>query len=74
MSHKLITPDGTTIFMDPHFLTYLSMAHPVSESQFDVLASPDIHSIIEATDFEEVFLQHSESATDERRGTKGTVV
>ena len=50
------------------------MAHPVSEGQFDVLASPDVHCIIEASDFEEVFLLHSERATDEGRGPKRTVV
>ena len=50
------------------------MAHPVSEGQFDVFASPDVHSIIEASDFEEVFLLHSECATDKGRGPKRTVV
>ena len=66
--------EGTNIFTDLHFSTYLSMAHPVSESQFDVLPSPDVHSIIKASDFEKVFLLHSECATDEGRGPKRTVV
>ena len=50
------------------------MAHPVSEGQFNVLASPDVHSIIEASYFEEVFLLNGERATDEGRGPKWTVV